>query len=227
MRLQKTNILIVFLYLLSLALSPVAKAETARVNDTAWQRLINDNAFGYRNEKENKQQVKENKPGALSAIIGAIIVFFSTIAGKIMLWLVIATVLGYVIYVVIRDHTGIFSKKQLPRSEPNTSEEVDIVHTNWEKLLQEAVSQNNTRDAIRYSYMYLLQLLQQHKLIDYRDGKTNYDYYHELKESSYGQTYRSLSRQYEYSWYGDYPISEAAYHTYMQEFNTIKRQLTA
>ncbi len=83
---------------------------------------------------------------------------------------------------------------------------------------------NEARLAIRYSYMLLLQLLQQKGQIQYRPDKTNYEYYHELNET-YKKDFRILTRQYEYAWYGNFEVAEDSYRRYMDTFNHLKKTL--
>ena len=104
-------------------------------------------------------------------------------------------------------------------------EEEDITTINWERLLQQARDNNDTRLAIRYTYMWLLQLLQERQLILYRNDKTNYEYYTELNDTSYKQPFKQLSRQYEYAWYGRYAISAAGYDDFAALFNNLRNQL--
>ena len=104
-------------------------------------------------------------------------------------------------------------------------EEEDITNTNWEALLQKASANNDLRLAVRYSYMWLLQLLQEHELIKYRGDKTNYEYYSELAGTNYKQSFKQLSRQYEYTWYGNFLPSDTAYQQYLSLFGNLKTQL--
>ena len=73
--------------------------------------------------------------------------------------------------------------------------------------------------------MGVLHLLQDNNLIAYRDDKTNYDYYQELKATDYKQPFRNLSRVYEYTWYGNYSINDNTLQQYMGIFNGLKQQL--
>ena len=111
---------------------------------------------------------------------------------------------------------------------PNTTgdeDEHDLATTDWEALLHNAVHNNDYRLAIRYSYMWMLQLMQQQGLIQYRNDKTNYEYYTELAETAYKQPFKKLSRDYEYAWYGRFELSHASYSEYKDLFDDIRKQM--
>ena len=102
-----------------------------------------------------------------------------------------------------------------------------ILKADLTKLLQEAIDDKDALLVIRYSFMQILQLMQQRELISYRNDKTNYEYYSELKDLQLRPSFRFLSRQYEYAWYGHYQLSPATYDEYMQTFNSLKNRLAA
>ncbi len=116
-------------------------------------------------------------------------------------------------------------KKAIGDNSDQGIENEDIEATNWEKLLQQAMAANDTRMAVRYRYMWLLQLLQQSNLIQYRNDKTNYDYFTELQETEYRQSFKQLSRLYEYAWYGNFALTSGAYNDYLAHFDHLKNQL--
>lgn len=119
------------------------------------------------------------------------------------------------------------NKKMMGDSDPAVNDQEDIATTNWETLLQQALNNNELRLAVRYRYMWLLQLLQHQGLIQYRNDKTNYEYYTELNDTSYKQPFKQLSRQYEYVWYGHFALPAATYKEYGDLFNNLRKQLGA
>ena len=117
------------------------------------------------------------------------------------------------------------NNKALNNPEAQEPGEEDLYGSNWEALLQKTMRNNDTRMSVRYYYMWLLQLLQESQLIQYRTDKTNHEYYMELKEDSCRQPFRQLSRQYEYAWYGNYPLSSDAFRDYINLFNNLRNQM--
>ena len=207
-----------------------AKADTVQtavrtITDEQWQQLSNEKDFAYRNEIENARPKQRQLP--IERFFMKIIEFFSSPAGKVIIWSLFFLLLGYAVYrIFISEKTMLWGK----REKKNTGQaenhiDEDILDTDWEKLLQQATRTGEPRNAIRYSYMLLLQLLQRNQLIQYRSDKTNYQYLADLTNTPYKQAFRQLSRQYEYAWYGNFPVARTAYEDYMQVFNDLKKQI--
>lgn len=203
---------------------PVART----IAPAKWQELTTSKDFYYKDEQELVKPEKPRSPGMLQKLLGFLAALFS--GGVLLFWLLLAAALVFVVYkLFISKDSFIFgkSKKTLKDDSPPPPDDEDITTTNWELLLQQAVARNDVRMAVRYSYMWLLQLLQQREMIQYRTDKTNYDYYTELNDTRYKQPFKQLSRQYEYAWYGQLPVSVAGYNQYIDLFNKVKKDLNA
>ena len=205
-------------------------------NNTAtagqWQSLTNDKAFGYRNEQEYipkpEKEMQEEKPSAFIRFLLQFFHFFTTTAGHIVLWSLLALIVGFIVYRVISgEGKRLFAKRaENMNEEPDAPvSEEDLLSSNWEDRMQAAIRSGDMRAAIRYSYMLLLQMLQHRSLIQYRQDKTNSAYYRELADTEYRQPFRQLSRQYEFTWYGNFLPSETTFQAYMQTFSDIKNRI--
>ena len=202
-----------------------AKASARTISNEQWQQLSDEKDFAYRNEIENLRTKQRQLP--IERFFMKIIEFFSSPAGKVIIWSLFFLLMGYAVYrIFISEKTMLWGKraKKNPGQAENHIDE-DILDTDWEKLLQQATKSGEFRNAIRYSYMLLLQLLQTRELIQYRSDKTNYQYLADLTDTPYKQAFRHLSRQYEYAWYGNFPVARTAYEDYMQVFDDLKKQL--
>lgn len=197
-----------------------------------WQSVTAGKDFNYRNDTEEGIQQKEpnNNPNIFAKALDAIIRFLASTAGQYIIWtLVVVTVLYGVYRLVIGNGSFLFGKnsKKLSGTEEPESQEEELMGVNWESRLQQAIASGDFRLAVRYSYMYLLKMMQERQLIDYRNDKTNYEYAHELENTKYKQPFRKLTRQYEYAWYGQYPLSQASFTEYLNEFQDLKKQIGA
>jgi hypothetical protein len=159
--------------------------------------------------------------------LNAIGEIFSSPVWGILLWALFIAVVAYIIYIVVLNKGNfIFKRKSRSLNQDDIDGLAEPFETiDWEKLTQKALQANDLRLAIRYSYMRLLQLMQEKQLIRYRDDKTNFEYSMELAPTLYSQPFRQLSRQYEFAFYGNYIPSEAAYREFEAQFNTVKKQL--
>jgi len=221
------RITILLFCLLCFLMQPATAHSVRAVSPAQWQQLKDDKAFGYKNDKEIIKQPESYKPGTLQKVLSALFVALSSGFGNLLFWIILISVVVYIAYhLLLSKESFLFSrnKKMMNEGGPPQEEE-DITTINWERLLQQARDNNDTRLAIRYTYMWLLQLLQERQLILYRNDKTNYEYYTELNDTSYKQPFKQLSRQYEYAWYGHYAISAAGYDDFAALFNNLRNQL--
>lgn len=209
-----------------LACSSSLMAATRNISSHSWDSLTSDKALSYKNIVEQQVKTEESKPGIFSKILNAIGAFLSNGSFQVLIWVLVSLLAVYGIYkLFLSEGQFLFDRKKRTQAAPGADEPVDISEVNWEALLQKAVQNNDLQQAVRFSYMWLLQLLQQSELIKYRDDKTNNDYYRELYNTAYKQSFRQLSRQYEYVVYGNYVPGQAAYNQYIDLFNQVKRQL--
>lgn len=199
------------------------------VSPTQWQKLTDDKTFGYKNESETvKPQVERNDRGLMQKMLQSIYNFF--VEARLLIWIIIIAAILYFIYKTYLSNGSFMfgkNKKMMAEGGLAQTDEEDIATTNWEALLQQAMNNKDLRLAVRYRYMWLLQILQRNELIQYRSDKTNYEYYTELSETNYKQPFRQLSRQYEYTWYGHFALSTVAYAEYSDLFNNLRKQLGA
>jgi len=231
MHLSKRKIFIPLMLMLFFLLQhvPVQGNVNRNITPEQWHQLTNDRSFDYVNDIEKYKEPKPDESGIFQKILQALFGFFGGGGGTVLLWLLLIGVICFILWKLFADKGSfMFSREKKKMSEGEIArEEEDISTTNWEALLNQAVNNNDLRLAVRYSYMWLLQLLQQRELIQYRIDKTNYEYASELSDTNYKQSFRQISRQYEYAWYGDFVITPSAYAVYADQFNNVKKQLGA
>ncbi len=226
---KRSLLIIICLFVTGTKLAGCYLAAAETVTQAQWHKLTNDKAFNYVDDLESATRPVENTDsGLLLRVLQAIYSFF--MGAKFLLWPIVICGILFVIYkIFVNSGSFMFSKnkKVMGESEPMQAGEEAIDATNWEALLQKALSSQDLRLAVRYRYMWLLQILQRNEQIQYSSDKTNCEYYTELKEAKYKQTFRQLSRQYEYVWYGNFSMSPDAFAEYGQVFDNIRKQLGA
>ena len=92
-----------------------------------------------------------------------------------------------------------------------SEEEHIIKNEDIQLLIQKALVDKNYRLAIRYSYLYSLQLMSEKELIDWQIQKTNHDYLAEIEKPDLQTSFSKITRIYDYTWYGDFAIDEEKY----------------
>jgi hypothetical protein len=204
---------------------------SATPTDARWQQATSSDAFKYRDKREiiPKERPPEKEPAIVRFLLG-LFNFFGSALGKGLLWIVFILIVGFIAYRIIAGQgNGLFGAKDR-RGEVEQDNEVtekSLLERDWEALISSATQSGDTRLAIRYSYLRLLQLLQDNGLLTYRPEKTNTDYYRELVDKPQRQAFRTMARQYEYAWYGNYLPEPAALDSYMTTFRQVKQSLGA
>ena len=144
-----------------------------------------------------------------------------------MKYVVLAIVLGLLIYAIIKiagmNMANIFNRT--PKSiELPYSESLENIHQiTFEEEIEKALGQRNYRLAIRLLYLNTLKRLNDANLIHWQADKTNSIYINELTDAGKRQSFSILTRQFEYVWYGDFPVDGPSFqniNTLFHEFNT-------
>ncbi|MEP0213578.1 MAG: DUF4129 domain-containing protein [Cellulophaga sp.] len=116
------------------------------------------------------------------------------------------------------------SKKN--QSSVTLSEEENIIkNEDIQQLIKKALEDKNYRLAIRYYYLHILKIMSDKELIDWQLQKTNDDYQQELSGSTYAKSFITITRLYDYVWYGDFTIDELKYNKAAEEFIKLQNSI--
>lgn len=107
-----------------------------------------------------------------------------------------------------------------------SEEEHIIKNEDIQQLIASALAEKDYRLAVRYNYLYMLQLLSEKELITWELQKTNDDYTKELQKQELVQPFATSTRLYNYFWYGEFPIDETKYKKAESKFLSLKQLLT-
>ena len=92
-----------------------------------------------------------------------------------------------------------------------SEEEHIIKNEDIKVLIQKALSDQDYRLAVRFYFLYILQLMSEEALIDWQLQKTNHDYEKEIRKPELKYAFAKITRLYDYVWYGDFSIDELQY----------------
>lgn len=134
-------------------------------------------------------------------------VFLAAIAGFVIYLLMKAEVLGF-----------LFPRKAQSEALPYDNLAENIHLFDFDAAIEEAVGQRNFRLAVRLLYLQTLKHLTDLGQIRYKSDKTNRQYVDELADSPLQAGFEALTRQFEFVWYGDFPINEAQFGLMHQQF---------
>ncbi|HEX8314720.1 MAG TPA: hypothetical protein VF609_07005 [Flavisolibacter sp.] len=145
-----------------------------------------------------------------------------------LLWIVVLVVfIGAVVWYLASSNVNLFRKPSREIVDETTDEGLadDIFSISYEKEIQKAVAAGNYRLAIRLWYLSTLKELANRQIIDYRHEKTNNDYVNTLHGTRYYRDFFRLTRNFEYTWYGQFALSPEAYKMMQSDFSTFKTGL--
>lgn len=148
----------------------------------------------------------------------------------------IFTILPYLLYLLFAYLVFWFFYKIRPmgflssKGNPNrvfVSEEERILKTeNIQDLVNKAIEEKQYRLAIRYEYLYVLKQLMAKELIDWQQFKTNEDYQNDLKSTHVHPLFCEITRIYDFTWYGVFPIDSVRFAVLQTPFKNINLALS-
>jgi hypothetical protein len=204
-------------------ISPIAR----NIPADSIRRLKNQPAFSYmstldsmlraaQKAKANQPPPEQNEPENVPSLWDSGLV-------KLLCYLVAIGLVGFVLYKLFLGQ-GMFFRS---RSKPLPAVELDEVpdETNLEKSLRLAVGKQDYRLAVRYLFLLTLNRLGEKGILQLSPDKTNYQYATELAGKPYAGRFARLSLQYEYVWFGQFPIDEPQFITMQQQHQQFLKEI--
>ncbi len=145
---------------------------------------------------------------------------------EILPYLLLALFLYLVIRFFVRSNIQGKGKKNKNPNMVSLSEDEHIIkNEDIEQLIKNALNDKNYRLAIRYHYLFILQLLSEHEWIDWQQQKTNDDYLEELSTSPLLDDFGRATVLYDYVWYGEFELNRERYTKAETIFKSLKKTL--
>ncbi|MCX2573469.1 DUF4129 domain-containing protein [Pedobacter sandarakinus] len=116
------------------------------------------------------------------------------------------------------------------RDPPESALPYDVLNDNiheidYETEIQRLVSEGKYRLAVRLLYLRTLKKLSDAQIIEWQPDKTNYNYLMEITRPALKGDFGQLTLQFDYIWYGDFPIDEHKFEPIKQSFNHFNKQI--
>ena len=198
------------------------KRETRFIVYDSVQAINADKGFYYKRYMDSllrATQFKVQKPRRSVNLSGSD--FFSSIFGVIF-WIIAIGLFGYLVYRLFLSNSSFLS-----RNRKNIATDIAVAedhNTNDpDSLLRSAIRSGNYRLAVRYLYLQSLNRLSEKKFIEINSNKTNYEYVTEIRKHRFANEFASLTLQYEYVWYGEYPVDERLFEQIQNGFTQFNK----
>ena len=184
--------------------------------------ISNDKGFYYKRYMDSllrasqvKKPQRSRKPGFNP---------YDSVFGLIF-WIIAIGLLGFLIYRLFLSNGSFISRNRKNISSDITvNAEENIDDPEWQ--LQQALKNENYRLAVRYLYLLSLKRLADKNYIQINSNKTNYEYVNEVRKRRFANEFASLTLQYEYVWYGEYPVDQRLFENIQGGFNRFHKNYT-
>jgi hypothetical protein len=147
--------------------------------------------------------------------------------GRYVVYCLFGLAFLYVLTRLLRlDFTNVFGRRAQAVPLPYESA-IEAIHAvDFTTALADAEAAANYRLAVRLGYLQVLRHLAERHLINWQPEKTNHHYLQELAGTRWAPDFATLTRQFEYVWYGELPIAPEAYPALRESRQHFLLQLT-
>jgi hypothetical protein len=146
---------------------------------------------------------------------------------KTLIWLIIIG--GFAAFLMIYlsgNQFGIFRRKAVPLlQDEEESMPEDIFAIQYQREIDKAVNQGNFRLAVRLMYLRALREMSEKGVIRYTQDKTNFEYLIQVHPTPFYPAFFKVTRDYEFTWYGKFPVNEEAFHVIRKDFDDLENKL--
>jgi len=213
---------IIFSFLLSVA-TPALNQHTPLDRD-AWENTVAGENFYEKKgdvtpaESNTSENPKINKEFNFSIP--------SWVSYSLMV-LVIGTLVFFIVFTILKNPGVELNTRMTSLSEDDIqSIEENLFDNDLEKYIHEAKLAGDYKLAIRFSFIYIIRLLDENGIIKWRKQKTNYEYLNELEGNPFKDSFSYCKLIFENLWYGSSSFSNSALiqtlDLYASHINTLK-----
>jgi hypothetical protein len=195
----------------------VSMVEEKQVPDSVLKNLLNDEDFWYANQTPLKEKQVNEQQSFLWKLSRQ--QWF-----KVLAWIIIAGgFAGVLLWYLATSNVRLFRRQAKSFGDGiYDSFSENIFTIDYDTEIQKAIDSANYRFAVRLMYLQTLKSLSQTNKIKYQQQKTNYDYVLQLFNTSYYKPFFKLTRNFEYTWYGQFEVSENAFVNMKKDFSDFK-----
>lgn len=135
-------------------------------------------------------------------------------------YVILAIIACFVIYLLMKAEVlGFLFPKKAQSSALDYENLAENIHElDFKTAIEEAVASRNFRLAVRLLYLQTLKHLTDAGRVHYKPDKTNRQYVAELVNSPLQPEFEILTQQFEFVWYGDFPVDEQRFQAIQNQF---------
>lgn len=193
-----------------------------------WKGLVGEK-FPYAEEREQELRIEstDSTPSGLQKLFAILGRFFSSSEGKWLIWSLVVVFVLYALWKLVLPEFRLFRRRRSVSTfaaVDNTPEEATL-SDNPEWQIDVFLQAADYRNATRIVYLIVLRSLAEQGWIQQRSDSTDFDYYRALPEGEVKVLFRRLLIQYQYAWFGAFPVSEKQWEETQYVFVELKSKL--
>jgi hypothetical protein len=150
-------------------------------------------------------------------------------AASVMKYVILGLVAAMLVYVIFKllgiNLLSIFKKNKTIAEVPYTESLENIHEIDFDEAIENALAIKDYRLAVRLLYLRSLKQLSDSNLISWKLDKTNNAYLNELTDAEQRRRFSIVTRQFEYVWYGDFPVNGQSFQKISAIFHEFKQHL--
>ncbi len=206
------------------------KVSVKPIPETQMEELLSDKSLQYPIEPVKNSGILSAILSWIGDFLGRMLNSTSWLANnaelvKNLIYFLSALVVGYLLYKLLGARiTGLFKSDRKTKGLDFSVEEENIHAIDFEQAIQQAVSQQQFRLAIRLVYLRSLKILSDNEIIQWTEGKTNDEYLYEIKNVNQRIFFEKLSSQFTYVWYGHFDANEQTFQSAMESYNQLNQK---
>lgn len=210
------------------------KVEIREITQDDLNSYKNDRSFNYIEAKRESNFVSRFMNWVNNLLVELFEYIFGSGAAtgviKFILQLIPYLILGILIYLLVKfflkTNSRNFISSQQNQPIVQFSEEAEIIkNEDINSLIEKAIATHNYRLAIRYYYLLSLQKLSASELISWEQQKTNEDYLSEINPEKLKMDFSTITRIYDYIWYGEFEIDALKFETLKRPFIALNKTI--
>jgi len=192
-----------------------------QVPDSVVNGLQSQDDFWYANKEFKKKRTSSEPPMNLQSWLGGKKWY------RVLAWfIIIGGFLAVLTWYLASSNVGIFSRRsKIIANAADTDSHENIFDINYQKEIDKAIHSTNYRLAVRLMFLRALKNLSEKNIIQFKNGRTNFDYLLQMNSTGYYKDFFRLTRHYEYMWYGEFGVSNETFTIIKREFENFDRQL--
>lgn len=165
--------------------------------------------------------IEEPQPSAWAALLSRL---FAVAWFRRLLIIALAGALLFLfVRMILHNKLAMFSRRGA-RLKPAMEEEQETA--GYHRFITDAERQADFRSAVRYQFLFTLDLLKKGDWIQWRTDGTNREYLNQLKKQKWQPEFLQLTRLFEKVWYGGMPVAGDQYDRFRQQFTDFNKRLS-